>query len=238
MSQKPFVSVITPTYNRGRFLPALVACYKAQTYPKERMEWIVLDDGTEPVGEQFLALTKGLPNVRYIREEEKQLIGAKRNRLNKEAKGEIIVCMDDDDFYSPERVSHVVAKFAQNPKVELAGSSEVYMYFSSCQKIVKLGPYSSRHATNGTIAYRASYAKTRTYDETVTFAEEKSFLEEYRNPMIQLDPMKVMLVMAHSENTFNKERFLTEENEFCKKTSMKIRDFIKDKALREFYAAA
>jgi glycosyltransferase involved in cell wall biosynthesis len=202
------------------------------------MEWIVLDDGTEPIVNEFLALTKGLPNVRYIREDTKQLIGAKRNRLNKEAKGEIIVCMDDDDFYSPERVSHVVAKFTQNPKIELAGSSEVYMYFSSCQKIVKLGPYSPRHATNGTIAYRASYAKSRTYDETVTFAEEKSFLEEYRNPMIQLDPMKVMLVMAHSENTFNKERFLTEENEFCKKTSMKIRDFIKDKALREFYAAA
>lgn len=238
MNQRPFVSVITPTYNRGKFLQALVKCYKAQTYPKERMEWILLDDGTEPVGEEFAALTKGLPNVRYIREETKQLIGAKRNRLNAESKGEIIVCMDDDDFYSPERVSHVVQKFAQNPKIELAGSTELYMFYSSCQKIIKLGPYSPRHATNGTIAYRASYAKTHTYDETVTFAEEKSFLEEYKNPMIQLDPMKVMLVMAHSENTFNKERFLNEESDVCKKTNMKLRDFIKDKDLRDFYSSA
>lgn len=237
-TQKPFVSVITPTYNRGKFLPALVKCYKSQTYPKERMEWILLDDGTEPVGEQFMALTKGLPNVRYLREESKQLIGAKRNRLNQEAKGELIVCMDDDDFYSPERVSHVVMKFTQNPKYELAGSSELYMFYSSCQKIIKLGPYSQQHATNGTLAYRSKYAKTHTYDETVTFAEEKSFLEEYKNPMIQLDPMKVMLVMAHSENTFNKERFLTEENAFVKKTALKIRDFIKDKELREFYSTA
>jgi len=237
-NQKPFVSVITPTYNRGRFLSALVECYKAQTYPKERMEWIVLDDGTEPVGDQFVALTKGLPNMRYIREEIKQLIGTKRNRLNKEAKGEIIVCMDDDDYYSPERVNHVVTKFAQNPRIELAGSSEVYIFFSSCQKIVKLGPYSSHHATNGTIAYRSSYAKTHTYDETVTFAEEKSFLEEYRNPLIQLDPMKVMLVMAHSENTFNKEHFLVQEDQYCKKTTMKIRDFIKDTNIRNFYATA
>lgn len=238
MSQKPFVSVITPTYNRGRFLPALVQCYMSQTYPKDRMEWILLDDGTEAVGGQFAALVKGLPNVRYIREETKQLIGAKRNRLNQEAKGEIIICMDDDDFYSPERVSHVVQKFAQNPKIDLAGSSELYMYYSSCQKIIKLGPYNSRHATNGTLAYRASYAKSHTYDESVTFAEEKSFLEDYKNPMIQLDPMKVMLVMSHSENTFNKERFLTEENEFVKKTAMKIRDFIKDKQLRDFYSNA
>lgn len=238
MAQKPFVSVITPTYNRGRFLSALVECYKAQTYPKDRMEWILLDDGTEPVGEQFQKLTKGLPNMRYIREETKQLIGAKRNRLNQEAKGELIVCMDDDDFYSPERVSHVVTKFAQNPMIDLAGSSELYMYFSSCQKIIKLGPYGPRHATNGTMAYRGSYAKTHTYDETVTFAEEKSFLEDYKNFMIQLDPMKVMLVIAHSENTFNKERFLEEESKFVKKTTMKIRDFIKDKSLREFYSKA
>jgi glycosyltransferase involved in cell wall biosynthesis len=238
MNQKPFVSVITPTYNRGRFLPALVACYKAQTYSKDRMEWIVLDDGTEPIGEQFLALTKGLPNIRYIREETKQLIGAKRNRLNQETKGEIIVCMDDDDFYSPERVSHVVTKFAQNSKVDLAGSSEVYMFFSKCQKIVRLGPYGPRHATNGTFAYRGSYAKSHLYDETVTFAEEKSFLEEYRHPMIQLDPMKVMLVIAHSENTYTKDHFLDHEDQFCKQTTMKIRDFIKDKALRDFYSSA
>ena len=236
--QKPFVSVITPTYNRGRFLPALVACYKAQTYPKERMEWILLDDGTESVEEAFKALTKGLPNIRYLREETKQLIGAKRNRLNQEAKGDIIVCMDDDDFYSPDRVSHVVTKFTQNPKIDLAGSSEVYMFYSSCQKIIRLGPYGPNHATNGTIAYRKSYAKSHTYDESVTFAEEKSFLEEYKNPMIQLDPMKVMLVMAHSENTFNKERFLTEESPYVKKTPFKLNDFIKDKALRDFFCGA
>ena len=235
-SNKPFVSVLTPTYNRGRFLWALVECYKAQTYPKERMEWILLDDGTEPVGEMFLALTKGLPNIRYIREETKQLIGAKRNRLNKEAKGDILVCMDDDDYYSSERVSHAVLKFSQNPKVQLAGSSELYMYYIHHQVILKLGPYGDTHATNGTLAYRSSYAKTHQYDEEVTFAEEKSFLENYVHPMIQLDPMKVMLVMSHSDNTFNKDRFLTEENPCVKKTSLKIRDFIKDKKLRDFYS--
>ena len=80
------------------------------------------------------------------------------------------------------------------------------------------------------------------YDETVGFAEEKSFLENYRNPMIQLDPFKVMLVMSHSENTFNKKQFLSddqlERNPYIKMTQYKIRDFIKDKDLREFYSNA
>ncbi len=236
---KPFVSVLTPTYNRRRFIPAIIECYKAQTYPKDKMEWIILDDGSDKVKDVFDLHAKGIPNVRYISMDEKMNIGAKRNRLNHEPKGEIMVCMDDDDFYPPERVSHAVTKLLAQPKVDLAGCSELYMYFSSVKKILKLGPYHAQHATNGTMAYKSRYAKTHFYDETVTHAEEKSFLEEYKHPMVQLDAMKVMLVISHSENTFGKERFLTDTtNPFVKHTSMKIQAFIKDKSLRDFYSSA
>lgn len=238
----PFVSVITPTYNRRRFLPTLIASYKAQTYPKDRMEWIVLDDGPDCVRDLFEgagAAAAGIPNLRYIRVEEKQTIGAKRNRLNKEARGEILVAMDDDDYYPPERVAAAVAAFKKNPKHELAGASEIYMYYSDIKAIYKLGPYNANHATNGTMAWRASYAATHTYDETVTHAEEKSFLENYRHPMIQLDPFKVMLVMSHSENTFDKKAMRDQgDTPFMKKTGMKLRDFIKDKTARDFFADA
>lgn len=237
----PFVSVVTPTYNRRRFLPALISCYKAQTYPKHRMEWIVLDDGTDSVEDVFVGAacaSAGIPNVRYIRLAEKVTIGAKRNRLNAEARGEIIVAMDDDDFYSPERVSTVVTAFKKQPKVELAGASEIYMYYTDIETIYKLGPYNPNHATNGTMAWRASYAAAHRYDETVTHAEEKSFLENYKHPMIQLDPMKVMLVMSHSENTFDKVKMREVESPVVKKTVMKLNQFIKDKGLREFFKNA
>jgi glycosyltransferase involved in cell wall biosynthesis len=236
---RPFVSVLTPTYNRNKFIPSLVECYKSQTYPKERMEWIVLDDGTSSIEEEFLRLTKGLPNIRYIRLEEKLLIGAKRNMLNKEAKGELMVCMDDDDYYPPERVAHAVTKLMSQPKVELAGSSILFMYYTDNGQILELGPYGKTHATNGTMAYKARYGKMHLYDESVTHAEEKSFLENYQNPMIQLDPLKVMLVISHSENTFNKNKMREDKNNpYMKTTSLKIRDIIKDKTLREFYSKA
>lgn len=235
---RPFVSVLTPTYNRAKFIPALVECYKAQTYPKDRMEWIVLDDGTEKIGETFLKLTKGLLNIRYIAFDEKMNIGAKRNLLNKEAKGEICVCMDDDDYYPPERVSHAVTRLSSVPTVNLAGSSILYMYYSDTGEIIRLGPYGPNHATNGTMAYRTKYGKTHFYDESVTHAEEKSFLEDYKNPLIQLDPMKVMLVMSHKENTFDKNVFRKSENTLIQKTKLKIKNFIKDKKLLDFYSSA
>jgi glycosyltransferase involved in cell wall biosynthesis len=238
-SNFPFVSVITPTYNRRKFIPSLIACYLSQTYPKNRMEWIVYDDGEDSVEDIFTKFAPKLPNLRYIREAEKKTIGTKRNRLNVEARGDIIVAMDDDDYYFPERVQAVVTAFKQQPKVELAGSSEIYMYFSDSKEIYKLGPYNPNHATNGTMGWRKSYSDAHLYDETVTHAEEKSFLESYKHPMIQLNPMKVMLVMSHSENTFDKRKLREDkQNPFVKKTSMKLKDVIKDKELREFFATA
>lgn len=232
----PFVSVLTPTYNRVHYIKRLVECYKAQKYPKESMEWIILDDGQESCKTLLEQETQGIPNIRYYYLEEKLNIGAKRNMLNGLAKGDIILCMDDDDYYSPERVSHVVESFRTHPTINLAGSSQLYIYYVDSQEIFKLGPYGPNHATNGTLAYRKSYAKTHTYDEDVIYAEEKSFLEEYINPMIQLDPLKVMLVMSHDENTFNKDSLRINKSPFIKKTNLSLDDFIKDPNLRAHFS--
>jgi glycosyltransferase involved in cell wall biosynthesis len=240
INELPFVSVVTPTYNRRKFIPYLIQMYEQQTYPKHRMEWVILDDGVDKVEDLFLEASKKIPNIRYIYEPDKMLIGAKRNRLNAESAGSIIIAMDDDDYYPPERVSHVVARFKANPKIDLAGSSEIYIYFSDNQTIYRCGPYGPNHATNGTMAWRKRYADTHTYNEIQTHAEESSFLDNYVNPMIQLDPKKVMLVMSHSDNTFDKRiiRDNDANSKIIKKTSHKIRDFIANKELREFFASA
>ena len=234
------VSVITPTYNRRRFIPYLIQCYDAQIYKKENMEWIILDDGQDKVEDLITEAAKRIPNIRYIPLDEKLTIGEKRNRLNDEAIGSIIVAMDDDDYYPPERVSHVVARFSNSKDIQLAGSSEVYMYYSDIKEIYKLGPYNPNHATNGTMAWRKSYSNTHRYDDTVTHAEEQSFLEGYKHKMIQLDPFKVMLVMSHSENTFDKKKMRDEvgKNPFIAKTTYKLKDFIKDSEVRTFFANA
>lgn len=236
MSGKPFVSVITPTYNRRRFLKSSINVMAQQEYPHDRIEWIILDDGTDKVEDLFHPenLPKKFPKVHYEYSSEKLLIGQKRNKLNDLAKGDIIIAWDDDDYYFPDRISHVVQKFQANPRVELAGSSKIFMYYYDIKTIYEIGPYGPNHATNGTMAWRKSYSNRSRYDETVTHAEEKSFLQDYKNPMIQLDPLKVMLVMSHRDNTFDKIK-LRENNPLFKKTSLKLKNFIKDLKLREFY---
>ena len=236
----PLVSIVTPTYNRRRFIPSLIKMVQAQTYPRDRMEWVVYDDGQEEVKDLFMAAKKYLPELNFIWSEDKMTLGEKRNRLNEEAKGTIIVAMDDDDFYFPERVAEAVRALtgpgqAPSPKFHLAGSSEVYMFFTDTKEIWKAGPYFEGHATNGTMAWTKEYAKTHRYDETVAFAEEKSFLEGYMNPLVQLNPRKVMLVMSHSDNTFDKTELRKKENPLLKKTALVMKDFIDDLELHEFF---
>ena len=64
-SGKPTVSICTPTYNRRIFIPQLIKCFQKQTYPKQLMEWIVVDDGEDPVDDLF----KGVECVKYFRVE-------------------------------------------------------------------------------------------------------------------------------------------------------------------------
>ena len=146
---KPKVSVCTPTYNRRPFIPQLIRCFQKQTYPKQLMEWIVVDDGEDSVEDLF----KDVECVKYFRVEEKMKLGKKRNFMHSKATGDILVYMDDDDYYPPERVNHAVNRLRSQPKALAVGSSIVYIYFNDLDKIYQFGPYGPRHATAGTFAF-------------------------------------------------------------------------------------
>jgi glycosyltransferase involved in cell wall biosynthesis len=237
------VSVVTPTYNRRKFIPTLIEIYRNQTFPKDKMEWIIIDDGRDKVEDLFIEASKTIPNIRYIYKDEKMRIGAKRNALNAEARGDIIVAMDDDDYYPPNRVEVAVKAFKNNPKVDLAGSSLMYLYYIDDKKIYTIGPFNTKHATNGTMAWRKKYTLTHKYDDYVTKSEEQSFLDNYSNPMVQLDPLSAILVICHTDNTSDKNDLRKEHMDINKKTNLnifretkyKLKDFVKNKSIYEFY---
>ena len=237
MSQ-PFVSVLTPTYNRRKFIPIAIDCFKAQNYPMDRMEWIILDDGTDKVEDLFAAATT-LP-IRYIRQPdgEKLPIGAKRNLLNEEAKGEIVVCWDDDDYYPPDRVTKAVRKLRSVPRsaaVPVVGCSQIYLYFSDRDQVWSIGPYAKNHCTNGTMAYWRSYFDDNRYDDAAEKGEEKKFLRGFTTPVLQLNGAETMLVICHAHNTFDKRILLTHNNPLLKQSPMKMRTLVKNKLARDFY---
>lgn len=220
----PFVSVVVPTRDRRLFIPQLLRGYRQQDYPLDRMELVVLDDGADPVGD----LLERMPGARYLRSDTPEPVGRKRNRLMEAARGDIIVHMDDDDYYPRSRVSHAVSRLAESG-LEIAGASVLYIYFAREQQIAVAGPYGPNHATAATMAYRRRYADQHRYDDGCALGEEPVFTNGYSEPMVQLEPVRTMLCIAHAANSFGKSRVDR------RPTGYGLKDFVSCREARSFY---
>ena len=229
---KPFVSVCTPTFNRRPFIESMIKCFNHQDYPKDRMEWIIIDDGTDKIGD----LVRHIPEVKYFPYDKKMPLGEKRNIMHEKSKGSILVYMDDDDYYPPTRVSHAVERLRANPDALCAGSSEMYIYFKHINKMYQFGPYGPKHATAGTFAFKRELLKDHSYENHASLAEEKAFLKNYTVPFVQLDPLHSILVFSHDHNTFDKKKLLDNQHpNFVKESPKTVDMFIKDADMKDFY---
>ena len=229
----PFVSICTPTYNRRPFIPILLQCFQHQTYPKDRMEWIIVDDGTDSIAE--LIKQADIEQIKYYRVEEKMTLGEKRNFMHKKTKGSYIVYMDDDDYYPPQRVMHAVSRLQKNPEYDIAGSSTLYIYYNKIKKMMQFGPYGKNHATAATFAFRKSLLKQTHYDNYACLAEEKNFLKNYSIPLLQLNPLKTILVFAHDHNSVNKYDLLEKGTTRCLESDLQVNHFIRMENERMIY---
>jgi glycosyltransferase involved in cell wall biosynthesis len=225
-SKEPFVSICTPTFNRRPFIPIMFECFKNQNYPKDKMEWIIVDDGTDKI--EDLIKTSSIPQIKYFALDQKMTLGKKRNFMHEKTKGSIIVYMDDDDYYPPDRVSHAVERLKSDTKALCAGSSELYIYYKDLKKMYQCGPYGPNHATAGTFAFRRELLNQTRYEDNAALAEEKAFLKNYTVPFVQLDPLKSILVFSHNHNTFDKRKLLENPHpDYFKESTKTVDMFIK-----------
>ncbi len=229
--KKPFVSVCTPTFNRRPFIQMAIKCFEHQTYPRDKMEWIIVDDGTDKIED----LVAHLPYVKYFKYDEKMSLGKKRNLTNSKASGDIIVYMDDDDYYPPDRVKHAVERLRES-KALCAGSSAMHIYFKHIEKMYLFGPYGPNHATAATFAFKRELLSKTKFDEESSVAEERKFLKDYTIPFVQLESNKTILVFSHNQNSFDKKELLKQmPNPNIHDTPTLPKDLVKEPDILHFF---
>lgn len=231
LPKKPFVSICTPTFNRRPFIPFAIKCFEHQNYPRDKMEWIIVDDGTDKIED----LVAHLPYVKYFKYDEKMTLGKKRNLINSKATGDIIVYMDDDDYYPPDRVKHAVEKL-KDSKALCAGSSAMFIYFKHISKMFLFGPYGPNHATAATFAFKKELLNVTKFDEESSVAEERKFLKDYTIPFVQLESSKSILVFSHTQNSFDKKELLKQmPNPNIHETTMLPKDLVNEPEILKFF---
>ena len=117
------LSIIICTYNREKYIRPLLESIAKNDYPTTDYEIILVDnnctDNTHGVCEQFAAAHKEVA-FRYVIESE-QGLSAARNKGIKEAKGDIIIYVDDDALVDSDYIRIYAEHFAVHPDTMAAG---------------------------------------------------------------------------------------------------------------------
>jgi len=100
----PLVTVILPTFNRPLMLKESISSVLNQTY--KNFEIIVINDGGSPVNDIIASLSD--ERIRLLEFKENKGQAKVRNIALKEAKGEYIAYLDDDDIYYSEHLETLV----------------------------------------------------------------------------------------------------------------------------------
>lgn len=205
--EKPFVSVVTPTWNRGAFLPYLLYMYRYQDYPADRRELVILDDSPQSHQSIIDRLTQNHPekfNIRYIYHPEKLDLGRKRNMLNELACGEYIICMDDDDYYPSDKISYTI-EMMQRHRALISGSDQIPIWYSHINRLFKSRSFGPQNILNGTFCYHRNYLKKHRYNDECNLGEEEGFTNQFTVNPLQLPGERTIICISHSQNTFDKD---------------------------------
>ena len=97
------LTVFTPTFNRAYALPKLYESLCSQT--SNQFEWVVVDDGSTDNTKEIVStwINEGKIDIRYIYQPNAGKPAA-HNRGVAEAKGDMFLCVDSDDYLVPDAI--------------------------------------------------------------------------------------------------------------------------------------
>jgi len=209
----PPVSIITITKDRRDFIPLAKYCFLAQSYPEDKLEWVIVDDGTD----QIKDLVSDLPNVKYILcdDSKKWTIGAKRNLAVESASHDILVMLDDDDVYPNNSVLSRVAHMLATPAKECIFCTTIPCFDIHQKKsFVNVPPNTlgmADRVSEATLCFTRDFWRHTKFPE-VQVAEAGAFIRGREHMCREMSPQDVIVSLVHKKNTSSRKAPAGESN--------------------------
>jgi glycosyltransferase involved in cell wall biosynthesis len=123
LQNPPLISIVTPSFNQGRFLEWTLRSVLEQNYPK--LEYVVMDGGsTDETGEILACYADRLSYVESAPDKGQADAIA---RGFEHTTGEIMAYLNSDDVLAPGALNFVARFFAAHPKVDAIYSHRVFI---------------------------------------------------------------------------------------------------------------
>jgi len=206
MNELPKVSIITPTYKRRKIFSMAVRNFENFIYPKDKLEWIIVDDSPEndEIDETVRDLLPRDKRIKFIHldSDEPMTIAMKRNICVSNSSNPYIIHMDDDDYYPPESIlARIKILLKYKPEgIECVGSTLIgtYNIINNVSSMSSDGPISLSEAS---MAYTKKFWEERPFDELCLRGEHKYFTEQRLNKIIDI-PYSFILIAVNHKNNF------------------------------------
>lgn len=195
-ASQPLVSCLCVTENRQAFMPWLLWCFDRQTWTQR--ELLVIDSSDEP----WKFSNRG--DIRVIPVAPRTGVAKKRNIALREARGEILSWLDDDDWQHPNKLEILVDALQEGSVY--AGSKSAWfvdLFTHQCSRYQGL---------NGQIIFNSggflrSAVKSIKFPENVIKASDTKWLQslkaiDCRSPKVITNEL-LFFWLCHSQNLSN-----------------------------------
>lgn len=211
----PDVSIVTITKDRRVFMPLAKYSYMIQSYPEEKLEWIIVDDGDDPIEDTLI----GVPNVVYVRCDSKLTISQKRNLGVEKAMYDVICFMDDDDVYPNNSVLQRVAMLLKQPTKECGFCTTIPCYditqFSSFMNVPPRQLPMSERVSEASLVFTRKFWSEGKFADDVQIGEGDAFIRGREHMCREISPQEVIVSLIHPKNTSSRRAPKFEEPNGC-----------------------
>lgn len=210
-AELPSISIVTLTYNRRKFLDLCFLNLLSTDYPKEKIEWVVVDDSDDPENQGADKIMKfgrcSAPiSLTYLPLAKKTSIGAKRNLGCLRAQHGIILMMDDDDHYPPSsfrrRVAWLLHEWVgRSHSATVATTIATYSLTTGVSAVntPPLGLPLRQRISEATLTFSKLWWEERGFPE-VSLAEGDGFLAGREGDVLEIPANQIIVAMSHGKS--------------------------------------
>ena len=205
----PPISIVTPTYHRQKLMDIAFHNMLATDYPRDKMEWVIVEDGTDPAlsaREKIISFQLQVPElkIKYIPIEGKMTIGEKRNIGVEHTSHEIVLFMDDDDHYPHTSFRRRVAWLLCNDKKKIACCTTLALYdLIHGVSAVNVPPFQlplSQRISEATLTFQKSAWRDRSFSAS-SMAEGEGWIEGREQEVLEFPCQQIIVAFTHHGNS-------------------------------------
>jgi len=209
ITELPSVSILTITKDRSTFFALPLRNWRNFKYPENSIEWIIVDDSKTDDIRQLLPDDE---RIHYFHLPVPLPVADKRNYAVKKCKGEIIVNMDDDDFYFDDSVISKVRILIDYPDKDCVYSLPLGIHDLISNKSAIVDSEGD-DIPEATLAYRKSFWKTGKFGGSGRKSEWYGFCSGRWDKMINIPFWFNMVATTHTKNATGGTRRLIKSPE-------------------------